>query len=130
MLSFRKKLMSQSRENLRTDGRTDAEILFYRTLPSKTEGRKTELNEDKILKKKQLVIEKLHSYFLKIYWKINFTSKNVHTWNQPTITCSKLTIETLEKGVKYVQQVNNKDNRTSLTLLSLLLTLNIFHTLF
>ena len=27
------------------------------------------------------------------------------TWNttQPVITCSKLTIETLEKGVKYVQ---------------------------
>ena len=130
MLSFRKKLMSQSRENLPTDGRTDAEILFYRTLPAKTEGPKTELNEDKILKKNQLVIEKLHSYFLKIYWKINFTSKNVHTWNQPTITCSKLTTETLEKDVKYVQQVNNKDNRTSLTLLPLLLTLNIFHTLF
>ena len=24
-------------------------------------------------------------------------------WPQPTITCSKLTIETLEEGVKYVQ---------------------------
>ena len=35
-------------------------------------------------------------------------------------TCSKLTIETLEQGVKYVQ-VNK---------VSLLLTLNIFHTLF
>ena len=33
-----------------------------------------------------------------------------------TITCSKLTIETLEQGVKYV-------------LMSLLLTLNMFHTL-
>ena len=28
-------------------------------------------------------------------------STKVHT--QPTITCSKLTIETLEQGVKYVQ---------------------------
>ena len=35
---------------------------------------------------------------------------------QPAFTCSKLTIETLEHGVKYVQ--------------SLLLTLNIFQTLF
>ena len=37
------------------------------------------------------------------------------------------TIETLEKGVKYVK-VNNKDTRT--TVVSLLLTLNIFHTFF
>ena len=37
--------------------------------------------------------------------------------NQPAITRSKLTIETLEQGVKYV-------------IVSLLLTLKIFHTLF
>ena len=30
---------------------------------------------------------------------------------QPAITCSKITIETLEQGVKYV--VNNKDTRTA-----------------
>ena len=36
---------------------------------------------------------------------------------QSAITCSKLTIETLEQGVKYV------------ILISLLLTLNIFHAL-
>ena len=36
---------------------------------------------------------------------------------QPAITCSKVTIETLEQGV-------------NLPLVSLLLTLNIFHTLF
>ena len=36
MLSFRKKLMSQSQENLQTDRRTDGQILFYRTLPVKT----------------------------------------------------------------------------------------------
>ena len=42
MLSFGKKLMSHSRENLRTDGRTDERtdiiILFYRTLPAETGG--------------------------------------------------------------------------------------------
>ena len=37
-------------------------------------------------------------------------------YTQPAITCSKLTIETLEQG--------------SVVLVSLLLTLNIFHTLF
>ena len=40
--------------------------------------------------------------------------------SQSAITCSKLTIETLEQGVKYVQS-NNKDTRTT--------SLNIFHTL-
>ena len=52
--------------------------------------------------------------------------------SQPAFTCSKLTIETLEQGVKYVHnKVNNKDTRTTLSvvLVSLLLTLNIFHTL-
>ena len=50
--------------------------------------------------------------------------------NQPAITCSKLTIVTLEKGVKYFK-VNNKDtDANGVVLVSLLLTLNIFHTLF
>ena len=48
MLSFRKKLMSQSRENLRTDARTEAwmegrthgQTLFYRTLPTEAAGTK------------------------------------------------------------------------------------------
>ena len=31
---------------------------------------------------------------------------------KPAITCSKLTIETLEQGVKCVQ-INNKDTRTT-----------------
>ena len=39
--------------------------------------------------------------------------------SQPAFTCSKLTIETLEQGVA-----------TGVVLVSLLLTLNIFHTLF
>ena len=49
----------------------------------------------------------------------------------PAFTCSKLTIEILEQGVKYVQ-VNNKDTRTFnfehisyLILVFLLLTLNM-----
>ena len=45
--------------------------------------------------------------------------------SQPAFTCSKLIIKTLEQGVKYVQ-VNHKDD---IVLVSLLLTLNIFHTL-
>ena len=41
-------------------------------------------------------------------------------WNRLAIACSKLTMETLSQGVKYVIGV---------ALVSLLLTLNIFHTL-
>ena len=40
---------------------------------------------------------------------------------QPAFTCSKLTIETLEQGLKYVSGV---------VLVPLWLTFNIFHTLF
>ena len=47
---------------------------------------------------------------------------------QSTFTCSKLTKETLEQGVEYVQD-NNKETETT-PLASLLLTLNIFHILF
>ena len=49
--------------------------------------------------------------------------------SQSIFTCSKFIIETLEQGVKYVQ-VNNKDSAIGVVLVSLLLTLNIFHTLF
>ena len=50
---------------------------------------------------------------------------------QPAITCSKLTIKALNK-VRNMFKVNNKDTRTTpgVVLVSLLLTLNIFHTLF
>ena len=44
--------------------------------------------------------------------------------SQPAITCSKLTRETLEQGVKYVQSW-----MPVVLLMSLLLTLNIFRTL-
>ena len=43
---------------------------------------------------------------------------------QSAVICSKLTIETLEQGMQYVQ------NPIGVVLVSLLLTLNIFHTLF
>ena len=47
---------------------------------------------------------------------------------QPTITCSKLTIATLEQGMN-IFKVNNKDTSSGV-LASLLLTLSIFHSLF
>ena len=50
------------------------------------------------------------------------------TISQPAITCSKLTIETLEQGVKYVQSLKLPERRQSPV--TLLLILNIFHTLF
>ena len=37
-----------------------------------------------------------------IFWNI-LPKKNAEKLTQPAITCSKLTIETLEQGVKYVQ---------------------------
>ena len=45
----------------------------------------------------------LHVYIFDMF---NFTRNHyiqILTRNQPTITCSKLTKETLEKGVKYVR---------------------------
>ena len=46
-----------------------------------------------------------------------------------TFTCSKSTIETLEKG-KNMFKVNNKNTGTTSVLVFLLLTLNLFYTLF
>ena len=43
---------------------------------------------------------------------------------QLTFTCSNSTVETLEKGVKYFDDVND------VVLVFSLLTLNIFHTFF
>ena len=37
-VSFRKKLMSQSRENLWTEGRKDEQTLIHRTLPAMARG--------------------------------------------------------------------------------------------
>ena len=38
---------------------------------------------------------------------------NSYRWKMLTITCSKSTIGTLEKGVEYAHKVNNKNNRTT-----------------
>ena len=48
-------------------------------------------------------------------------------WNiaHLTFTCSKSTIETLEKGLSMFK-VTNKNTRTTLTSLTLLLTLHLF----
>ena len=48
------------------------------------------------------------------------------------ITCSKLTLETLEQDVKYVQskQSRPQNDGNDVVLVSLMLTLNIFDTLF
>ena len=48
MLSFRKKVMSQSGENLRTDGRTDGQTQLYRTLPAEARGLISSLAADAI----------------------------------------------------------------------------------
>ena len=40
---FQKKLMSQSGENLRTEGRADGETLFYGTIPAESGGPKMKM---------------------------------------------------------------------------------------
>ena len=49
-----------------------------------------------------------------------------------TVTCLKSAIETLEEGVKYVQdwQLKHQNNVNDVVLVFLLLTLNILHTFF
>ena len=55
---------------------------------------------------------------------------HIQTISQPAITCSKLTIETLEQGVKYVQWcrsgvfIVNFEHISHLVLVFLLLTLS------
>ena len=51
---------------------------------------------------------------------------------QLTFTCAELTIETLEKGVKYVQswQQKHQNEVNDIVLVFLFLTLNIFYTFF
>ena len=50
---------------------------------------------------------------------------------QPATTCSKLTTETLEQDVKYVQseQQRHQNDANGVVLVSLLLTLNKFRTM-
>ena len=48
--------MSQFRENLQTDGRTDGQTLFYRTLPAEAGGpeKNYDMREPLSLKKRRL----------------------------------------------------------------------------
>ena len=39
-----------------------------------------------------------------------FNASSLWKGSQPAFTCSKLTIETLEQGVKYVQSYNDNDD--------------------
>ena len=61
--------------------------------------------------------------YLNIFYAVN---------TQPVFTCSKLAVEKLEQGVKYVQNwqwKHQNNDAIGVVLMSLLLTLNIFHTL-
>ena len=60
------------------------------------------------------------------------TPTNRYILTQPTITCSKSTMEKQEKGVKCVQSWQSKHLKyvSDVALVFLLLTLNIFHTFF
>ena len=50
--------MSQFRENLRTDGRTDGQALFYRTLPAEARGTKNKQTNHRTRKTNDRFIEK------------------------------------------------------------------------
>ena len=50
-------------------------------------------------------------------------------FTQSAITCSKLTVKTVEQSVKYVQSQQQR-YANDVVLLSLLLTLNVFHSVF
>ena len=52
----------------------------------------------------------------------------INELSQPTFTCSKSTIETLEKGQKYVQKYNKNNGVNDVVLVYLLLNLNLFPT--
>ena len=66
MLSFRKILMSQSRENVQTDGRMDGQTLFYRTLPAEARAPTTSLQQVTDGNTPNLVLKRMLRYFLKI----------------------------------------------------------------
>ena len=58
--------MSQSRENLRTDGRMDEQTLFYRTLPADAGGPTTSLQQVTGGNTPNLVLKRMLRYCLKI----------------------------------------------------------------
>ena len=62
-LSFRKKLMSQSRENLQTDGRVDGETLSYETFPTEDGGPRTSLQQVTGENTPNLILKRMLKYF-------------------------------------------------------------------
>ena len=80
----------------------------------------------------------LLSYYCIVYHKLVLIQRNMSLQDelqntQSAITCSQLTIETLEQVLTYVQSSQKKTHQNDVNdigLVSLLLTLNIFHTLF
>ena len=58
--------MSQSRENLRTDGRMDGQTLFYRTLPGEAGVPTTSFQQVTGGNTPNLVLKRMLRYFLKI----------------------------------------------------------------
>ena len=58
--------MSQSCENLWTDGRMNGQILFYRTLPAEAGGPTTSLQQVTGGNTPNLVLKRMLGYFLKI----------------------------------------------------------------
>ena len=63
---FQKKLMSQSCENVRTDGRMDGQTLFYRTLPGEAGGPTNSLQQVTGGNTPNFVLKRMLRHFLKI----------------------------------------------------------------
>ena len=58
--------MSQSRENLQTDGRMDGQTLFYKTSPAEDGGPATSLQQVTGGNTTNLILQRMLRYFLKI----------------------------------------------------------------
>ena len=65
MLSFRKKLMSQSQKSLWADGSRDRQTLLYRTLPAEARDTTTSLQQVTGGNTSNLVLKRMLRYFLK-----------------------------------------------------------------
>ena len=57
--------MSQSQENLRTDGRKEGETLFYRSIPAEAGDPTTSLQQVTGRNTPNLVLKRMVTYFLK-----------------------------------------------------------------
>ena len=58
--------MSQSQEDLRTDGRRDRQTLFHKTLPAEARDQTTSLQQVTGRNITNLVLKRMLRYFLKI----------------------------------------------------------------